>query len=687
MTRRHSRKIRRGGAKADRVVPNGFVALKIRIFELMKGYTAEEREEIAKIAEGLRKKGYTNDEVVIFFKDQNKKIEDDKIKPKDRVPTIKAAADAMPDKNENDDGLNANNTNYGKPSVIGKHGKVSNLGIGLTNKQIINMETRKNQKKWLKNKNVPGSSSSEEKNSLESGFEPQGAESNEDWDAVRNGPRKGNFGTLKNVPGKNSSGETNSLESGVDPKEVNSNEDWNAVRNGPRKGNFGPMHNVPGKNSSGETNSLESGFEPKEVNSNEDWNAVRNGPRKGNFGPMHNVPGASSSGEKNSLESGFEPQGAESNEDWDAVRNGPRKGNFGPMHNVPGNSSSGEKNSLESGVNPKSPDSNNEWNAARNGPRSDCEFEPIDFIQQKQNKVAKNFLALYGTYCIDNDKQTEIVYNPVGFLLHLSDSKLHTKGEGAMYLLLTEFAKQFNDILTSTKYTDDDSKLIQIIALREIIVRTIIHSTANFAVACNETTPNDMILKNEFNGTLSADAVKAHYFPETKDACDVLKRYIWPLFTDDAVNTFVGKLGIKKIEVEVLENRAYSSVLESFLLQEQTILSKDVSSELLQIFTSARSQAVLEHFKDPIKDLATDASQLLWPDILYSTSIAPVRFTRLEELAQYINTKFNGTVAPPVDPLSSLLGMGKPNVRNIAPPFTENNARRAEELYEGNDEI
>ena len=402
---------------------------------------------------------------------------------------------------------------------------------------------------------------------------------------------------------------------------------------------------------------------------------------------MHNLPGNSSSGEKNSLESGFEPQGAESNEDWNAMRNGPRKGNFGPMHNVPGNSSSGEKNSLESGVNPKSPDSNNEWNAARNGPRSDCEFEPIDFIQQKQNKVAKNFLALYGTYCIDNEKQTEIVYNPVGFLLNLSDSKLHTKAEGAMYLLLTEFAKQFNDILTSTKYTDDDSKLIQIIALREIIVRTIIHSTANFAVACNETTPNDMILKNEFNGTLSADAVKAHYFSEAKDACDVLKRYIWPLFTEDAVNAFVSKLGIKKIEVEVLENRAYSSVLEAFLLQEQTILSNDVSSELLQIFTSARSQAVLEHFKDPIKGLATDASQLLWPDILYSTSIAPVRFTRLEELAQYINTKFNGTVTPPVDPLSSLLGMGKPNVRNIAPPFTENNARRAEEFYEGNDEI
>ena len=314
---------------------------------------------------------------------------------------------------------------------------------------------------------------------------------------------------------------------------------------------------------------------------------------------------------------------------------------------------------------------------------NDCEIDPVDFATQ--HNIGRNFLSLYGTYCMDNDKQTEIVHNPVGFLLNLSDSKLHTKAEGALYLLLTEFAKQFNDILTSTKYTDDDSKLIQIIALRELIVRVIIHSTANFALACNDNKANDMILKNEFNGTLSADAVKTHYFPEAKDTCDVLKTNIWSLFTEDTVNAFVSKFGIKKIELEVLENRAYSSVLEGFLLQEQTILSKDISSELLKMFTSARSETVLEHFKDPIKGLATDTSQLLWLDILYSTSIAPVRFTRLEELAQYINTKFNnGAPTPPVDPLSE---ESSANVGNIPPPFTENNTRMAEEFYEGNDEL
>ena len=42
------------------------------------------------------------------------------------------------------------------------------------------------------------------------------------------------------------------------------------------------------------------------------------------------------------------------------------------------------------------------------------------------------------------------------------------------------------------------------------------------------------------------------------------------------------------------------------------------------------------------------------------------------------------TPTPPVDPLSE---ESSANVHNIPPPFTENNARRAEELYEGNDEL
>ena len=640
MTRRHSRKIKRGGAKPDTIVPSGFVELKIRIFELMKGYTTEEREEIAKIAEGLRKKGYTNNEVVEFFKEQNDRIKKDGTKPKDRVPTIKAAADAMPDKNENDDGLNANNTNYGKPSLIGPHGKVSNLGIGLTNKQILNIETRKNQSKWPKNKNVPGSSSSEEKNSLESGVKPKEVNSNEEWNAARNGPKPNyldNDGEYR-APGRGSElGETNN----------------NALKK--PLGNAGDVEeeerllHPPGNNkrfldNDGEYQAPLPGSEtPIKEKDNKNF-----GPPLGNAGDVNN--------EKRNLQRWKKVHAERAAASPDGNVEQP----FGIIGNL---NEEPEKQGMEEGT--------------------DCEIDPVDFATQ--HNIGSNFLSLYGTYCMDNDEQTEIVHNPVGFLLNLSDSKLHSKAEGALYLLLTEFAKQFNDILTSTKYTDDDSKLIQIIALRELIVRVIIHSTANFALACNDNKANDMILKNEFNGTLSADAVKTHYFPEAKDVCEVLKTNIWVLFTEEAVNAFVSKFGIKKIELEVLENRAYSSVLEAFLLQEQTILSKDISSELLKMFTSARSETVLEHFKDPIKDLATDTSQLLWLDILYSTSIAPVRFTRLEELAQYINTKFNnGAPTPPVDPLSE---ESSANVRNIPPPFTENNARRSEEFYEGNDEI
>jgi hypothetical protein len=687
MTRRHSRKIRRGGAKVDKVVPPGFVALKIRIFELMKGYTEEEREAISKIAEGLRKKGYTNDEVVTFFKEQNKKIEEDSIKPKDRVPTIKAAADAMPDKNEDSEGLNANDTDYGKPSLIGPHGKVSNLGIGLTNKQILNIETRKTQSKWPKNKNVPGASSSEEKNSLESGVSPKEVNSNEEWNAARNGP-KPNY--LENdgeyhAPGRGSEGEENN----------------NALKK--PLGNAGDVEeeerflHPPGNDkrfldNDGEYRAPGRGSEGQENN-----NALKK--PLGDAGDVEeeerflHPPG----NDKRFLDNDGEYQaplpGSETPIKEKDNRNfGPPLGNAGDVNNEKRNLQRwkkvhGERAAASSNENVEQPfgvigNLNEEPETQDQEPKkeeTDCEIDPIDFATQ--HNIGRNFLSLYGTYCMDNDEQTEIVYNPVGFLLNLSDSKLHSKAEGALYLLLTEFTKQFNDILTSTKYADDDSKLIQIIGLREIIVRTIIHSTANFALACNETKANDMILKNDFNGTLSADAVKTHYFPEAKDACDVLKTNIWSLFTEDAVNAFVSKFGIKKIELEVLENRAYSSVLEGFLLQEQVILSKDVSSELLQIFTSARSEAVLEHFKDPIKGLATDATQLLWLDILYSSSIAPVRFTRLEELAQYINSKFNSAVAPPVDPLSE---ESSTNVHNIVPPFTQNNEKKAERFLASN---
>ena len=745
MTRRNSRKLKRGGAapKNTNIISEGFVMLKIRIFEMMKGYSQDEKEALAKIAESLRKKAYTNDEVVAFFKDQLNRIISEKIKKEDRVPTIKSAANAMPDKND-DDGLNTNTTNYGKPSLIGPHGKVSNLGIGLTNKQILNIETRKNQKKWPKNKNVPGSSSSEEKNSLESGVKPKEVNSNEEWDAARNGP-KPNY--LENdgeyhAPGRGSETQenNNALKKPLgDAGDVEEEERFlHPPGNNKRYLDNDGKYNPPGRGSElGETNNnalkkplgdagdveeeerllhppgndkryLENDGEYNPPGRGSELGETNNNAFKKPLGdagdveeeerllhpPGNNKRYLDNDGEYQAPLPGSEtPIKEKNNKNF-----GPPLGNAGDVNNEKRNLQRWKKVHAERAA--ASPDGNVEQpfgiignlneEPEKQGMEegTDCEIDPIDFATQ--HNIGRNFLSLYGTYCMDNDEKTEIVHNPVGFLLNLSDSKLHTKAEGALYLLLTEFAKQFNDILTSGKYTDDDSKLIQIIALRELIVRVIIHSTANFALACNDNKANDMILKNKFNGTLSADAVKTHYFPEAKDTCEVLKTNIWSLFTEDTVNAFVSKFGIKKIELEVLENRAYSSVLEGFLLQEQTILSKDMSSELFTIFTSSRTEAVLELLKDPIKGLAKDASEILWLDILYSTSIAPVRFTRLGELVEYINNKFNsGTVAPPVDPLSeeSSTDDSSANVHNIPPPFTQKNINKVEKFYEGNNKI
>jgi hypothetical protein len=250
------------------------------------------------------------------------------------------------------------------------------------------------------------------------------------------------------------------------------------------------------------------------------------------------------------------------------------------------------------------------------------------------------------------------LYNPSGFLLkfhELSTIQLNNKAEAAIYIYLLNYKDTFNAILEST--ISNDKKIRKIIILRETTVRVLIHCFAYYALLCSDTN-NDMVKQNEFSNSTDnfspntdntikpkpkTDTIISHYFSgETPEA--IIKAHITSLFSIENIEKLSMDLfsrlshGKEYMRLEILEQNAYSTVLQSFIEIEDEIINSDISNTLLKIYIDEENSDVLKYFKAELKEGLKDkkAEDVLYNDILYSITISPVRFTSLRELAKKI---------------------------------------------------
>jgi hypothetical protein len=203
----------------------------------------------------------------------------------------------------------------------------------------------------------------------------------------------------------------------------------------------------------------------------------------------------------------------------------------------------------------------------------------------------------------------------------------------------------------------NDKKIRKIIILRETTVRVLIHCFAYYALLCSNTN-NDMVKQNEFSNSTdnfspntvntikpkaNTDTIISHYFSgETPEA--IIKAHITSLFSIENIEKLAmdlfskGRLSDKFILLEILEQNAYATVLQSFIEIEDELINSDISDTLLKIYMDEENSDVLKHFKAELKEGLKDkkAEDVLYNDILYSITISPVRFTSLRELAKKI---------------------------------------------------
>jgi hypothetical protein len=273
-----------------------------------------------------------------------------------------------------------------------------------------------------------------------------------------------------------------------------------------------------------------------------------------------------------------------------------------------------------------------------------------------QTHLGANFLSLYGCFMLEG-YDTKLC-NPSGLLLkfhELSTIQLNNKAEAAIYIYLLNYKDTFNAILEST--ISNDKKIRKIIILRETTVRVLIHCFAYYALLCSDTN-NDMVKQNEFSNSTDnfspntdntikpkakTDTIISHYFyGETPDA--IIKAHITSLFSIENIEKLAMDLfsrlshGKEYMRLQILEQNAYSTVLQTFIEIEEELINSDISDTLLKIYMDEENSEVLKYFKAELIEGLKDkkAEDVLYNDILYSITISPVRFTSLHELAKKI---------------------------------------------------
>ena len=300
-----------------------------------------------------------------------------------------------------------------------------------------------------------------------------------------------------------------------------------------------------------------------------------------------------------------------------------------------------------------------------------------------QTHLGANFLSLYGCFMLEG-YDTKLC-NPSGLLLkfhELSTIQLNNKAEAAIYIYLLNYKDTFNAILEST--ISNDKKIRKIIILRETTVRVLIHCFAYYALLCSDAN-NDMVKQDAFSNLTNnfspntdntikpkakTDTIISHYFSgETPDA--IIKAHITSLFSIENIEKLAmdlfskGKLSDKFILLEILEQNAYATVLQTFIEIEEELVNSDISDTLLKIYMDEENSDVLKYFKAELKEGLKDkkAEDVLYNDILYSITISPVRFTSLRELAEKIISDIGNKTDDDLKP---------ENVENL-PNFLEEN--------------
>ena len=140
--------------------------------------------------------------------------------------------------------------------------------------------------------------------------------------------------------------------------------------------------------------------------------------------------------------------------------------------------------------------------------------------------------------------------------------------------------------------------------------------------------------------SITGDDVLSYYF-DNYDIKETIKICIFTTLTKnfiELISTIWWKIPIHLMDIT--ENVAVNTVLTALIAAERKLLNDDTVQKLYNIFKSERKEEVLRFFKDPIQKETTDANSLLTLDIIYSSSISPVRFVNLIELSEYIEKTY-----------------------------------------------
>lgn len=274
-----------------------------------------------------------------------------------------------------------------------------------------------------------------------------------------------------------------------------------------------------------------------------------------------------------------------------------------------------------------------------NGDKDQDEEEEGNVIQSSDFAEGKglgpSFLTLVGPWKLENEDTDTFIFCPYWTIYRAANKKIGNKAEGLVYLLLQEYAKQITQIMDSDK--EDDKKLVQIIALRQFTTRTIIHFCTYCALLCNNSAVDtSYVVRNP----ITEEDVNSYYF-NNGDVKETIKTGMFVTLTRayiDAISTIWWKIPIQLIDIH--ENNAANIALTSLINAERLILEDATIQKLYAIFKSERTDEVLRFFKDPIQKEATDANTLLGLDVIYSSSISPVRFVNLIELSEYIEKTY-----------------------------------------------
>jgi hypothetical protein len=606
MTRRinKTRRLKRGGAEAEKIVEVGLVKDRIAFFESLKkkGWSAKELNGMIPIWEKLRKKGYNNDEIGDFF---------DKHRGKD-IDTISQLADEMPNKQKKNNSTAKNNASSAKnnASTI-THSNAVTIRSNNSQEDEDNAESK-----------VP---SAEERAALRKEKGRNNANANVEPITL--------FGNNSNAfkEEEPTKGENNGASVTEVPSKVPSAEERSALRK--EKGRNNANANVEPITLFGNNSNTFKEEEP----TNDAETVISNNSIESSPISLTKEDGTPSEEEAPSLEE--EAHSVEGEEEKI-----PAAAAEPPTNAATTVTSISENSDI---VPPKpvgAPEDVSNINISDrlrnfNGDENQDEEEEENLIQSSDFADGKglgpSFLTLIGPWKLENEETDTFIFCPFWTIHRAANKKIGNKAEGLVFLLLQEYAKQVTQIIASDK--DDDKKLIQIIALRQFTTRTIVHFCAYCGLLCNDSTADTTyVVQNPITG----DDVLSYYF-DNHDIKDTIKTCIFTTLTMEYIELMSKiwwKIPIQLIDI--YENNAMNIVLTSLINAERLILDDTVVQKLYDIFKSERKDEVLRFFKDPIQKEATDANTLLGIDVIYSSSISPVRFVNLIELSDYIEKTY-----------------------------------------------